>query len=86
MLKSVLDNSGNRQGQETANPTCHEAMRVQKNEQVFTNITGGSVEHCTPHAGGAPLHFTGLTRMIKFYLLPTCWQSVEEAVFCFNLQ
>ena len=38
MLKSVLDNSGSRQGQETANPTCHEAMRVQLNEQVFTNI------------------------------------------------
>ena len=38
MLKSVLDNSGSRQGQETANPTCYEAMRVQKNEQVFTNI------------------------------------------------
>ena len=38
MLKSVLDNSGSRQGRETANPTCHEAMRVQKNEQVFKNI------------------------------------------------
>ena len=33
MLKSVLDNSGSRQGRETANPTCQ-----QKNEQVFTNI------------------------------------------------
>ena len=38
MLNSVLDNSGSRQGRETANPTCHEAMRVQQNEQVFTNI------------------------------------------------
>ena len=38
MLKSVFDNSGSIQGRETANPTCHEAMRVQKNEQVFTNI------------------------------------------------
>ena len=38
MLKSVLDNSGSRQGQETAKPACHEAMTVQKNEQVFTYI------------------------------------------------
>ena len=25
-------------------------------------------------------------RMIKFYVLPICWQSVEEVAFCFNLQ
>ena len=34
-------------------------------------LTRRSVEHCTPHADGAPLHFTGLSyifRMIKFYL------------------
>ena len=44
-LKSVLDNSGSRQGQEATNSTCqeatistcHEVMRVHKNEQVFTN-------------------------------------------------
>ena len=37
LLKSVLDNSCSRE-RETADPTCREAMRVQKNEQVFTNI------------------------------------------------
>ena len=37
MLKSVLHNSGSRQGQETTNSTCHEVMRVHKNEQVLTN-------------------------------------------------
>ena len=25
-------------------------------------------------------------RMIKFYLLPTCWHSMEEVAFRFNLQ
>ena len=48
-----------------------------------------SVEHCTPHADVAWLHFTGYLidfKMIKFYLVPICWQSMEEVAFCFNLQ
>ena len=39
MLKSVLDNSGSRQGRDSINPTCHEAMTVQKNVQLLISIT-----------------------------------------------
>ena len=36
---------------------------------------------------GALLHFTGfILYMIVFYLLPICWQSVEEVEFRFNIQ
>ena len=38
ILKILFDNSSNRQERETANPTCHEAMSVQKNKQLSTNI------------------------------------------------
>ena len=48
--------------------------------------TKRSVEHCTPHANGAPLHFIGFAYILKFYLLPMCWQSVEEVALRFNLQ
>ena len=51
--------------------------------------TRHSVEHCTLHADGAWIHFTGLSivfRMIKLYLLPIYWQSMEEVAFHFNLQ
>ena len=48
------------------------------------------VEHCTPHADGTPLHFTGLSYLIYFNDkgLPVTyfWQSVEEVAFRFNLQ
>ena len=43
------------------------------------------LEHCTPHANGAPLYFTGLSYILKFYLFSICWQSVEEVAFSFIL-
>ena len=42
--------------------------------------TRRSVEHCTPHADGAQLHFTGLSYRFwndKYLLLIICWQSME---------
>ena len=33
-------------------------------------VTRRSVEHSTPHTDGAPLHFTGLSYILTFYLLP----------------
>ena len=63
-LKSVLDNSGSRQGQEATNSmcqeatnsTCHEVMRVHKNEHIFTNIINNG--YCLKPYGSYFLSFS----------------------------
>ena len=53
----------------------------------YKNNTRHSVEHCSPHPMPPPLPpgYVLLAylidfRMIKLYLLPVCWQSMEEVL------
>ena len=56
-------------------------------DHLFITITRCSVEHSTPHANGAQLHFTGLSyRIWNDKVVPITWQSMEEVAFHFNLQ
>ena len=74
-LKSVLDNSGSRQGQEATNSTCHEVMTVHKNEQVFTNKQWLFVSSL---AGGISSHFP----QSFFFLPPFFLLSFPPPPFC----
>ena len=60
------------------------------NDIISSIKTRHSIEHCTLHADGARQHFTMAYlidfRMIKSYLVPLCWQNMEEEAFHFNLQ
>ena len=56
------------------------------NDILHLLITRLSVEHCTMVPSYISLAYLIDFRMIKFYLLPKCWQSMEEVAFHFNLQ